>query len=95
LASALESWDSGALCHYILMVFRLWIPASVVWKNLEIIGQCSADISHYYKALQIIKNNRERFNFGDIITRKYSLKDINIAYASMLAGTDIKPAVVA
>jgi threonine dehydrogenase-like Zn-dependent dehydrogenase len=64
--------------------------ASVVWKNLEIIGQCSADINHYCKALQIIKNNRERFNFGDIITHKYSLKDINIAYASKLAGTDIK-----
>jgi D-arabinose 1-dehydrogenase-like Zn-dependent alcohol dehydrogenase len=69
-------------------------PAAIVWKNLEIIGQCGADISHYYKALQIIKNNRQRFSFGDIITHQYSLKDINFAYASMVAGTDIKPAIV-
>jgi D-arabinose 1-dehydrogenase-like Zn-dependent alcohol dehydrogenase len=69
-------------------------PAAIVWKNMEIIGQCSADISHYYKALQIIKNNRQRFNFGAIITHKYSLEEINTAFASMVAGTDIKPALV-
>jgi threonine dehydrogenase-like Zn-dependent dehydrogenase len=69
-------------------------PMVVVWKHLDILGQCSADISHYYKALQIIKNNRQRYPFGDIITNKYSLDRINEAYASMEAGKDIKPAIV-
>lgn len=69
-------------------------PAAIVWKNLEIIGQCSADISHYYKALQIIKNNRQKFNFGDIISHKYSLGEINTAFTSMRAGNDIKAALV-
>jgi D-arabinose 1-dehydrogenase-like Zn-dependent alcohol dehydrogenase len=69
-------------------------PATITWKNLEIIGQCSADISHYYKALQIIKNNRQKFNFGDIVSHKYSLMEINTAFASMLAGNDIKPGLV-
>ncbi len=69
-------------------------PAVVVWKNLEIIGQCSADISHYYKALQIIKNNRQKYPFAEFITHKYRLDEINIAFTSMQAGKDIKPALV-
>lgn len=69
-------------------------PSTVVWKHLEIIGQCGADISHYYKALQIVKNNRKRYAFGDIITNKYKLSQINEAFASMQAGKDIKPALV-
>jgi L-iditol 2-dehydrogenase len=66
----------------------------IVWKNLEIIGQCSADISHYYKALQIIKNNRQKYPFADLITHKYKLEEINTAFISMQAGKDIKPALV-
>jgi hypothetical protein len=63
-------------------------------KPLEIIGQRGAEITHYYQALRIIKNNRHKYSFGDIITRKYSLDRINEACASMEAGRDIKPAVV-
>lgn len=69
-------------------------PGTIVLKHLEIIGQCGAEISHYYQALQIIKNNRQKYPFADIITRKYSLDRINEAYASMEAARDIKPAVV-
>jgi D-arabinose 1-dehydrogenase-like Zn-dependent alcohol dehydrogenase len=69
-------------------------PATIVWKNMEIYGQCGAEISHYYKALQIVKNNRQKYPFGDLITNKYKLEQINEAYASMQAGTDIKPALV-
>ncbi len=69
-------------------------PAVVVWKHLEIIGQCSAGISHYYRALQLIRNNRQKYPFGEIVTNKYGLEQINEAYASMQAGTDIKPVLV-
>jgi L-iditol 2-dehydrogenase len=69
-------------------------PATIVWKNCEIIGQCGAEISHYYKALQIVKNNKHKYPFADIITNKYRLEQINEAFASMQAGTDIKPALV-
>lgn len=69
-------------------------PGMVVWKQVEIIGQCGADISHYYKALQIIKNNREKYPFDALITNKYELKDINEAYASMAAMKETKPAIV-
>jgi L-iditol 2-dehydrogenase len=69
-------------------------PATIVWKNLEIYGQCGAEIGHYYRALQIVKNNRQRYPFADIITHKYRLEQINEAYNSMQAGKDIKPALV-
>jgi L-iditol 2-dehydrogenase len=69
-------------------------PGTVVWKHLQILGQCGAEIRHYYRALQIIKNNRGRYPFAEIITNKFSLDRINEAYASMEAGKDIKPAIV-
>ncbi|MGD0794556.1 MAG: zinc-binding dehydrogenase, partial [Dehalococcoidales bacterium] len=69
-------------------------PGTIVLKHLEIIGQCGAEISHYYQALQIIKNNRQKYPFGDIITHKYNLDQVNEAYASMEAGSNIKPAIV-
>jgi L-iditol 2-dehydrogenase len=69
-------------------------PGTIVYKHLEIIGQCGAEISHYYQALQIIRNNKQKYPFGDIITHKYSLDQVNEAYASMEAGKDIKPAIV-
>ena len=45
-------------------------PATIVWKNCEIIGQCGAEIGHYYRALQIVKNNRQRYPFADLITKR-------------------------
>jgi L-iditol 2-dehydrogenase len=69
-------------------------PGTIVWKHLQVLGQCGAEISHYYKALQIIRKNRDRYPFAGIITGKYDLGRINEAYASMEAGRDIKPAIV-
>jgi L-iditol 2-dehydrogenase len=69
-------------------------PGMIVLKHLQIIGQTGAEITHYYQALQIIRHNRQRFPFADIITRKYHLEQINEAYASMQAARDIKPGIV-
>ena len=46
-------------------------------KHLEVIGNGSASISHFYKAIQFIKNKRNRYNFADIITNKYRLDQAN------------------
>jgi threonine dehydrogenase-like Zn-dependent dehydrogenase len=69
-------------------------PGTIVFKHLEIIGQCGPEISHYYQSLQIIRNNKQKYPFGDIITHKYSLDQVNEAYASMESKKDIKPAIV-
>jgi L-iditol 2-dehydrogenase len=69
-------------------------PALIVWNHLQIIGNCSALISHYYRALQFIKNKRGKYSFQDIVTNKYSLDKINEALHSMESGKEIKAAIV-
>jgi Zn-dependent alcohol dehydrogenase len=53
----------------------------------------SAAIQHFYKALQFIKNKRNKYPFADIVSRKYQLEEINEAFDNMAAGKDIKPVI--
>jgi Zn-dependent alcohol dehydrogenase len=70
------------------------IPGLIMLKQLEIIGSSSAMISHYYKAIQFIKNKRHKYSFSDIVTGKYSLHQINEARESTMAGNEIKPVII-
>jgi L-iditol 2-dehydrogenase len=70
------------------------IPGLLMLKHLEIIGNGSALMTHYYKALQFIKNNRNKYPFADIVTGRYSLDQINEARISMAAGKEIKPVII-
>ena len=69
------------------------VPANVVWKGLDILGSISATITHFYKALQFIKNKRSKYPLADIVTNKYRLEQINEALAAMEAGKEIKPVI--
>jgi threonine dehydrogenase-like Zn-dependent dehydrogenase len=62
-------------------------------KGLTIIGSVSAHVVHFYRALQFIKTNRAKYPFGDIVTRKYKLEEINEALADMASGKEIKPVI--
>jgi L-iditol 2-dehydrogenase len=70
------------------------IPGLFMLKHLEVIGNGSASISHFYKAIQFIKNKRNRYSFADLITNKYRLDQANEAILSMAAGKEIKPVIV-
>ena len=70
------------------------VPGMVPLKHLEVIGNCSAQIGHYYKAIQFIKDKRHKYQFADIVTKKYSLEQINDALAFMEAGKEIKPVII-
>jgi threonine dehydrogenase-like Zn-dependent dehydrogenase len=70
------------------------IPGLIVLKHLEIIGNSSATIRHYHKAIQFIMNKRHRYSFADIVTNKYPLDRINEAVKAMMAGKEIKPIIV-
>jgi D-arabinose 1-dehydrogenase-like Zn-dependent alcohol dehydrogenase len=70
------------------------IPGLIMFKHLEIIGNASGTIRHFYKALQFIKNKRDRYSFADIVTNKYSLNQVNEAVLSMMSGKEIKPVIV-
>jgi D-arabinose 1-dehydrogenase-like Zn-dependent alcohol dehydrogenase len=70
------------------------VPGMVALKHLEVIGNCSAEIGHYAKALQFIKGKRQKYSFADIVTKKYPLNQINDALAAMEAGREIKPVIL-
>jgi L-iditol 2-dehydrogenase len=70
------------------------IPGLFMLKHLEVIGNGSADISHFYKAIQFIKNRRDRYSFGDIVTNRYPLEKAFEAIKAMEAGKEIKPVIV-
>lgn len=63
-------------------------------KNIDIVGSWSASIEHYYKGLQFVKINRDRFNFDLMFGCRYPLEDINLAIKNMKSATDIKPLLV-
>jgi threonine dehydrogenase-like Zn-dependent dehydrogenase len=68
-------------------------PGIITGKGLTLVGSPSAAIPHYYKALQFIKNKRKKYPFGDIVSAKYRLEDINDALINMAAGKEIKPVI--
>ena len=70
------------------------IPGLFMLKHLEVIGNGSASIRHFYKAIQFIKNKRNKYSFADIVTTKYRLDQANEAIQAMAAGKEIKPVIV-
>ncbi len=62
-------------------------------KGLTIIGSVSAHIVHFYRALQFIKTHRDKYPFGEIVSGKYQLEDVNEALANMASGKEIKPVI--
>jgi L-iditol 2-dehydrogenase len=68
-------------------------PGMIVGKALTIVGNVSAAIPHFYKALQFIKDRRTKYPFAEIVSHRYQLEDINQALADMRSGKAIKPVI--
>ena len=69
-------------------------PNAIQTKQLDIIPSTSASTEHYYKALQFMKVHRDRFPFGEMMTNRYQLDDINEAMNAMKDFREIKPVVL-
>jgi threonine dehydrogenase-like Zn-dependent dehydrogenase len=69
-------------------------PRYIVEKQLTVLGVMSGDTEHYYKALQFIQNNRDRFSFEAMLSNRYRLDQINDAMEAMRAFREVKPVVV-
>ncbi len=70
------------------------VPGMVTLKHLTIVGNAGALISHFHTALRFIVNKRDKYNFADIISNKYSLEQVNEALAAMESGKEIKAVIV-
>jgi len=69
------------------------IPGRITFKSLDIVGNMSGTIQHYYKALRFIRANVRDTTFAEIVTHKYRLEEANDALAAMEAGKEIKPVI--
>jgi threonine dehydrogenase-like Zn-dependent dehydrogenase len=67
------------------------VPAQITSKHAEIIGNSSGSVRHYYRALQFIKNNPDRFSWMDMISNRYPLERINDAMQAMREWREVKP----
>ena len=67
-------------------------PADLMRKHIRLIGTSSASLEHYYKGLQFLKNNWDRFPFMDMISSHYPLHRINEAMDRMRTWQEVKPA---
>jgi L-iditol 2-dehydrogenase len=71
-----------------------WCPNLINLRSIEIIGVASAAVAHFYKALQFLQNNQQRFSFLDLISNTYRLEEANTALKSMEQLQEIKPAIL-
>jgi threonine dehydrogenase-like Zn-dependent dehydrogenase len=63
-------------------------------RQLTVLGTISADVSHYYRALQFLADHGDRFDFGALLGNSYGLDQVNDALASMHAAREAKPVIV-
>ncbi|QIN80002.1 zinc-binding dehydrogenase [Rubrobacter marinus] len=63
-------------------------------RQLTVAGTMSADISHYYRALQFLSDHQEKFPFHELLGNKYGLSGVNDALESMKAMREVKPVII-
>ena len=68
--------------------------SSITLKNVHVQGSLSADISHYYKALNFISQHQKNLPFERMISNRYTLGTVNEALEQMSLGAEIKPLVM-
>jgi D-arabinose 1-dehydrogenase-like Zn-dependent alcohol dehydrogenase len=70
------------------------IPNHIVSKHATIVGNASGSVRHYYRALQFIKDNLDRFSWNDLISNSYPLEQVNVAIERMHQWQEVKPALM-
>jgi threonine dehydrogenase-like Zn-dependent dehydrogenase len=68
-------------------------PGDIVLKQLTILGSVSATAEHYHRALGFVRDHRDRFSFGDVVSGVYEFADINLAMTRMMAHEELKAAI--
>lgn len=63
-------------------------------RQLQVTGNLSGDIPHYYRAMRFLADFGHRFNFEDLLGGSYGLDSVDDALASMGAQREIKPVIL-
>jgi threonine dehydrogenase-like Zn-dependent dehydrogenase len=68
-------------------------PSLIMFNQATLIGSLSAGVDHYWKALEFLRNNADRFDWSDMLSGPYSLEQVNDAFDQMASWHDIKPVI--
>lgn len=63
-------------------------------RQISLVGTVSADISHYYRALQFLADHGGRFDFSMVLGNRYRIDEVNDALAAMRAAREPKPVIL-
>jgi threonine dehydrogenase-like Zn-dependent dehydrogenase len=69
-------------------------PVAITRRHLTILGSWSGEAAQYWRALEFMKNNRDRFDFGAMLTNTYHLDEVNLAMERMQRFEEIKPIIL-
>lgn len=69
-------------------------PTDITRRGLTVMGSWSGEAAQYWRALDFMKNNRHRFDFGQMVTNSYHLDEVNLAMSRMKSLEEIKPVIV-
>lgn len=69
-------------------------PVTITRRHLTILGSWSGEAAQYWRALQFMKNHRDRFDFGAMFSGRYHLDEINVAMHRMQRFEEIKPIIL-
>jgi L-iditol 2-dehydrogenase len=68
-------------------------PSFIMFNQATLIGSLSAGVDHYWKALEFLRNNADRFDWSDMLSGPYPLEQVNDAFDQMASWHDIKPVI--
>ncbi len=63
-------------------------------RQLTVLGTVSADVSHYYRALQFLADHQDRFDFSTMLGNRYRLDQVNDALNAMRSAREAKPVIL-
>jgi threonine dehydrogenase-like Zn-dependent dehydrogenase len=63
-------------------------------KQIALVGTVSADVSHYYRALQFLADHGDRFDFAALLGNTYGLDQVGDALQAMREAREAKPVIV-
>ncbi len=67
-------------------------PTLLITKNAHLMGTKGGAIEHYYRGLEFLRHHGDRFQWDDMISSRFPLRDVNEALAGMKTWREIKPA---
>lgn len=96
-AEGVELLESGS--RYVLMgQVAGWetpvVPGRITMKNLTVTGAFSGSARYFHQALAFLERHSQDFPFDRILSNRYKLEDVNLAFEGMLNLTETKPVVI-